>query len=148
MNPDDNDAWDLATLAAQLLRRRNTPAGAVKAALELLDAAKHELAGVQLKAWLGSPEAREEQEKQMADYLAGLKLPYGKGVKIITSQDRRDRALKQFKKFLTAKAEKERAPKEREAWVEAKLSNYEVKSFTGTEAKKLKTEFEKWRQSA
>jgi hypothetical protein len=37
-DPDDNDAWDLATLAAQLLRRRNSPSEAVDAAWELVQA--------------------------------------------------------------------------------------------------------------
>lgn len=147
MNQDDNDAWDLAALAAQLLRRRNSPSGAVDAAWSLFEAAKHKLEGVQLEELAKSPEARADWEKQQAEYRASLKIPYEDGVKIITSQDRRDRALKWLKRFLAAKAQKERAPKEREAWVEAQLSNYKIKGFVGTEAKKLRTEFEQWRQS-
>jgi hypothetical protein len=145
MNPDDNDAWDLATLAAQLLRRRNTESDAVDAACALVQAAKHKLEGIRLEAWAKSPEARADWEKQQTEYLASLKIPYKKAVKLITSQTRLDHARKLFKDFLAAKAEKDRKAGEREAWVEARLVHYGVKDFTGTEAKKLKEEFEQWR---
>ncbi len=147
MNPDDNDAWDLATLAAQVLRRRNSPSEAVDAAWSLFEAAKHKLESVQLEAFVHSPEGQAQSDKEEAERLASLKIAYEKGVKIITSHDRRDRALRWFKRFLAAKAQKERAPKEREAWVEAQLSNYKIKGFTGTEASKLRAEFKQWRQS-
>jgi len=144
LNPDDNDAWDLAALAAQLLRRRNSPSGAVDAAWSLFEAAKHKLEGVQLEKLAKSPETQAQWEKEEAERLDTLKIPYKKGVKLITGVDRWKGdygALDWFKRFLLAKAN----PQQREAWVEAKLANYEVKGFTGTEAKKLKTEFEQWR---
>jgi hypothetical protein len=145
MNPDDNDAWDLATLAAQLLRRRNTESDAVDAAWALVEASKHKLEGIRLQAWAKSPEARADWETQQTEYQASLKIPYKKAMKLITSQVRLDHARKLFKDFLAAKAEKDREAGEREAWVEARLVHYSVKDFTGTEAKKLKEEFEQWR---
>jgi hypothetical protein len=145
LNPDDNDAWELAMLAAQLLRRRNTESDAVDAAWDLVEAAKDKLEGVRLRAQLESPEAQAAWDKQQAEYLDSLKLPYKKAVKLITSQTRLDHARKLFKDFLAAKAEKDRKAEEREAWVEARLVHYGVKDFTGTEAKKLKAEFEQWR---
>jgi len=144
MNPDDNDAWDLASLAAQVLRRRNTPSDAVKAARALIEAAKHELEGIQLEALAKSPEALADWETQQAEYLASLKLPYEKGLKLITRQTRWSYALKWFKEFLKHQGAK-RGEKDVTAYVEARLVHYRVKDFTGTEAKKLKTEFEQWR---
>jgi hypothetical protein len=145
LNPDDNDAWDLAMLAAQLLRRRNTPSDAVDAAWELVEAAKHKLEGIQLEASAKSPEARADWEKQQTEYLASLKIPCKKAMKLITSQTRLDHARKWFKDFLRAKAERDRKAGEREAWVEARLVHYGVKDFTGTETKRLKEEFDQWR---
>jgi hypothetical protein len=145
LNPDDNDAWDLATLAAQLLRRKNTEPDAVDSAWALVEAAKDKLEEIRLRAELESPEAQADWDKQRAEYLASLKLPYEKGVKLITGQTRWSYALKWLKRFLAAKAQKERAPKEREAWVEAQLSNYKIKGFVGTEAKKVRAEFDQWR---
>jgi hypothetical protein len=144
MNPDDNDAWDLATRAAQLLRRRNSPSEAVDAAWSLFEAAKHKLKGVQLEALAKSPEALADREKQQAEYLASLKLPYEKGVKLITGQTRWSYALKWFKQFLEYQGAT-RAEKDVTAYVEARLVHYRVKDLTGTEAKKLRTEFEQWR---
>jgi hypothetical protein len=139
------DAYDLAMLAAHLPCRRNTSSDAVDAAWSLFEAAKHKLLGIQIEALSKSPEARADWEKQQAEYLASLKLPYKKAVKLITSQTRLDHARKLFKDFLAAKAEKDRKAGEREAWVEARLVHYGVKDFTGTEAKKLKEELEQWR---
>jgi hypothetical protein len=141
LNPDDNDAWDLATLAAQLLRRHNTPSDAVDAAWNLVEAAKRKL---EVEAWLESPEARADLEKQQAEYLASLKLPYEKGVKLITGQTRWSYALKWFKQFLEYEGSK-RGEKDATAYVGARLVRYRAKGFTGTEAKKLRTEFEQWR---
>jgi hypothetical protein len=147
MNPDDNDAWDLATLAAQVLRRQSSPSGAVDAAWALYESAKDKLEEVRLRADLESPEAQAAWEKQEAERLASLTIPYQKGVKVTTSKPRWDRALNWFKRFLTAKAKKEQIPKDREAWVEAQLAHYRSKGFTGAEAKKLKEEFTKWRRA-
>lgn len=144
MNPDDNDAWDLATLAAQVLCRRNSPSDAVDAAWELFEKAKHKLEGVQLEALAKSPEAQAEWEKQRAEYLASLKLPYEKGVKLITGQTRWSYALKWFKEFLKYQSAK-RGEKDVTTYVEARLVHYRAKGLTGTEAKKLRTEFEQWR---
>jgi hypothetical protein len=144
LNPDDNDAWDLATLAAQLLRRRNSPSEAVDAAWSLFEAAKQRLEGVQLEALAKSSDALADWEKQQAEYLASLKLPYEKGVKLITDQTRWSYALKWFKEFLKYQGAK-RAEKDVTAYVEARLVHYRVKGLTGTEAKKLKEEFEQWR---
>jgi hypothetical protein len=142
LNPDDNDAWDLAMLAAQLLRRHNTPSDAVDAAWALVEAAKRKL---ETEAFVHSPETQAQWDKEKAERLASLKIPYKKAVKLITSQTRLDHARKAFKDLLSAKAEKDRKAAEREAWVEARLVHYGVKDFTGTEAKKLKEEFEQWR---
>jgi hypothetical protein len=147
MNPDDNDAWDLAMLAAQVLRRRNTPADAVDAAWKLVEAAKHKLEGIRLEAFLHSPETQAALEKEEAERVAGLEIPYEQGVKWITSHSRWSYALNWFKRFLVARAEKERSQKEREAWVEAQLAHYRSKGFTGDEAKKLKEEFTQWRRA-
>jgi hypothetical protein len=72
MNPDDNDAWDLATLAAQVLRRQSSPSGAVDAVWALYESAKDKLEEVRLRADLESPEAQAAWEKQEAERLASL----------------------------------------------------------------------------
>jgi hypothetical protein len=146
LNPDDNEAWDLATLAAQVLRRRNTPSDAVKAARELIEEAKHDLERVRLEAWLKSPEAQAEWQNQKDEHFANTRASYEDGVKYITSQTRLDYAKKQFKEFLAAKAkEREQTPETIEARAEALESYYRQRGFTGTEAQKLKGEFEQWR---
>jgi hypothetical protein len=144
VNPDDNDAWDLATLAAQVLCRQNSPLDAVDAAWALFEAAKDKLEGVRLEALAKSPEAQAAWEAQQAEYLTSLKLPYEKGVKLITGQTRWSYALKWFKEFLKYQGAK-RGEKDVTAYVEARLVHYRAKDFTGTEAKKLRTEFLHWR---
>jgi hypothetical protein len=145
LNSDDNDAWDLATLAAQLLRRRNTESDAVDAAWALVEAAKDKLEEVRLEALAKSPEAQSEWEKQQAERLDSLKIPYEKGVKIITSQTRLDNARKLFKDFLGATRYKDRPPEQREPYVEAWQAKHRSQGFTGTELKKLKGEYDQWR---
>jgi hypothetical protein len=146
LNPDDNDAWDLATLAGQVLRRRNTPTDAVKAAKELIEAAKHDLERVRLEAWLESPEAQAQWQNQRDEHLANTRASYQDGVKYITSQTRLDYAKKQFKEFLATKAkEREQTPETIEARAEIWESHYRQRGFTGTEAQKLKGEFGQWR---
>jgi hypothetical protein len=132
-------------LAAQLVPLHYSPLAAVATALELYEAARLELEGISLRTQLETPEAQAAWEKQRTGYLDSLKIPYKVGAKTITSKKRRDRAHNWFKKLLKAKAEKERAPKECEAWVTAQLSNYEINGFTGTEVIKLRAEFEQWR---
>ena len=139
------DAYDLATLAAQLLRRRNTESDAVDAAWALVEAAKDKLEGIRLEALAKSPEAQAEWEKQQAERLDNLKIPYKKGVKIITSQDRWSNALKQIKEFLGATRYKDRPPEQRELYVEAWQAKHRSQGFTGTELKKLKGEYDQWR---
>jgi hypothetical protein len=145
VNPDDNDAWDLATLAAQLLRRRNTESDAVDAAWALVEAAKEKLEEIRLRAeW---PEEQARLEKQQAEYLDSREIPYDKGVKLITSQSRWSYAQDWFKRFVSAKA-KERGEQTEEgvaAHAGAMLAKYRSRGFTGTEAKKLREEFEQWR---
>ena len=144
--PSNIDAYDLAALAAQLVPRQKNPSGAVDAAWELLEEAENKLEGVRLRAELDTPEAQAGWEKQRAERLESLKIALVPGIKTITSQTRKDYALNWFKQFLAAKAEKERKPQEREAWVKAKLATYEQRGgFTGTDAQKLKEQFEQWR---
>jgi len=146
VNQHDNDAWDLATLAAQLLHRHNTPSDAVDAAWSLIEAAKRKLEGVRLEALLESPDARAELENEEASRLANLHLQYEQGVKSVTSQARWDRALKSFRLFLASKArEKERTDEGITARTEAMLAKYRARGFSGTEANKLRGEFEQWR---
>jgi exonuclease VII large subunit len=136
----------LASLAAQLLPHHNTPSSAVKAALELVEVAKHELEGVRLKGLAKSPDALAEQERDRAEYLASFTVTYTKGVKLITSQTRLDYAKKWFKEFLSVKAkEREQTPETIEARAEIWESHYRQRGFTGTEAQKLKVEFDQWR---
>ena len=139
------DAYDLAMLAAQLMRRQDSPTGAVKTALKLVEAAKDELGVIQLGELVHSPETQAAWGKEEAERLANLKIPYEKGVKIITSQDRRDYALKWIKEFLAAAKYKDRPPGQREPYVEAWQAKYGSQDFTGTEVKKLRDEFEQWR---
>jgi hypothetical protein len=142
----DNDAYDLALLAAQLLSRQNSPVKAIEMASSLLEQAALKLEKVKLEA--KSPEVAAELEKRRAEQLANLAVAYEKGVKIITGADRWSGyygALTWFKRFLATKAKKDRRPEECEAWVEAKLNQYRNKGFTGAEAKKLQAEFEQWR---
>jgi hypothetical protein len=105
-------------------------------------AAKRKLEVIQ---WLESLGAQAEQEKQRAEHLANLNLPYKKGVKLITGQARRSYALKWLKEFLAATKYKEKPPEQREPYMEAWLAKYRSQGFTGTEAKKIRDEFEQWR---
>jgi len=139
------DAYDLAMLAAQLMRRQDSPTGTVKTALKLVEAAKHEPEGIRLEAFAKSPEALADWDKQQSEYLDSLKLPYEKGVKLITGQTRRAYALKWLKEFLAATKYKEKPPEQREPYVEAWLAKYRNQGFTGTEAKKIRDEFDQWR---
>jgi hypothetical protein len=112
LNPDDNDAWDLATLAAQLLRRRNTESDAVDAAWALVEGAKRKL---EIEAFLNSPAMREEQEQQRADNLASLKHnvqpfiehPFKSAYNMVvpSAQD-----VESIKKLFTGEALQERTP--------------------------------------
>jgi hypothetical protein len=139
------DAYELALLAAQLLRRRNTESDAVDAAWALVEAAKDKLEGVRLRAQLESPEAQAAWDKQEAQRLDSLRIPYKEAVKLITSQTRLDYAKKRFKEFLTDKAKvREQTSEGIEARAGAMLIRYRDNGFTGTEAKRLKEEFEQW----
>jgi hypothetical protein len=139
------DAYDLAMLAAQLMRRQDSALRAVKTALELVEAAKHELGVIQLGTFVNSPEAQTQLEQEETQRLATLKITYENGVKIITSQNRWSYALKWIKEFLAATKYKDRPPEQREPYVEAWQAKHRSQGFTGTEAKKLKEEFEQWR---
>jgi hypothetical protein len=142
------DAYDLAMLAADVCRGVQDPDKAIKKAWALLKAGELHLRGIALEAKANSPQAEAEWREQEEKRLAATPLTYEQGVKCITGytgKGRWGRALEQFEKFLAAKAKKERKPEEREAWVEAKLTTYRVKGFTGTEAKKLQEEYRQWR---
>lgn len=142
----DLDALDLAMVAAQTLHC-STPSEAIDAAWELVESAKDKLEGVRLRAELESPEAQAAWDKQQAEHLDSRKIPYKKGVKLITSQTRLDRSEQSLREFLMdkAKARGEQTSDGIEARAEAMLIKYRNKDFTGTEAKKLKAEFDQWR---
>jgi hypothetical protein len=146
----NSNAYDLAALAAQLMCRQSSAKNAVETAWELIEAAKDKLEEVELltpeniAAWCA------EREKERAEYLAKLRIPYEKGVHLITGiEDRwsgQYGALNWFKKFLQWKAAKqEQTPDKTEARAEAWVANYRQKGFTGTEAPKLQDEFKQWR---
>jgi hypothetical protein len=143
-NDPGMDAYDLAMLAAQL-RRQDSATAAVETAWKLFEAAKRKLEGIQLLAAAETADAQGDREEEQAEYLARLKLPYKKGVKLITSQERLNYALKWIKEFLAATKYKDRPPEQREPYVEAWQAKHRSQGFTGTEAKKLKEEFEQWR---
>ena len=142
MNPDDNDAWELAHVAAQI---PGTPSEAVDRAWEIVKAARHKFEGIRLQEGQ-SPESKaawEEWEREKAENLANAKASFKDGIKWITSQTRLDRATEYFKDFLlyNAKARGETTS----ARADAMLSLYSNRGFTGTEARKLKAQWEQWR---
>jgi hypothetical protein len=149
MNMTDIEPYDLAMLAAQLMRRQNSPLTAVETALSLLDQAKLRLDRVRIRALAESPEAHAESERREAQRMAELRIPYEKGVELVTGVDRWSGdygAIAWFKRFLQWKAARqEKTPDAIEVRVEAWLATYRGKGFTGTEAKKLQAEYDQWR---
>jgi len=142
--PDDNDAWELAMLAAQMLHR-DTPSQAIETAWELVESAKREF---EMEEKLRSPETQAEWQREKDEHLAKCKpAAFEDGIKWITSQTRRDRAKESFKEFLLykAKARGEHTSDGIEARVDAMLIQYRERGFTGAEARKLKAEWEQWR---
>lgn len=141
MNPDDNDAWELAHLAAQI---GGPPGKAIDTAWELVKAARLKFEAIRLQEGQ-SPEAKaawEEWEREKAENLANVHASFKQGIKWITSQTRLDRARESFKDFLlyNAKARGETTS----ARADALLVMYRNRGFTGAEARKLKAEWEQW----
>ena len=146
MNPDDNDAWELAHVAAQI---PGTPSEAVDRAWEIVKAARRKFEGIRLQEGQ-SPESKaawEEWEREKVEHLANVHASFEDGIKWITSQTRPDRASKSFKDFLAyeAKARGELTSDGIEARADAMLIQYRNRGFTGTEARKLKAQWEQWR---
>jgi hypothetical protein len=150
--PEDVDAYKLAMLAAQirpgLLHSTKDFREAIKTAWELLKEARFNLRQIDIEKRVKEnlPQLEAESLEQDEKRLAAVKIPYQRGVELITGymgKEHWDRALEWFKKFLVAKAKKEAKT---ETWVGAKLGSYRVQGFTGLQRKNLGEEFREWRE--
>jgi hypothetical protein len=140
---EDVNAYDLATLAAEISPGVQDPHKAIEKAWELLKASELHLRGIYLKALANSPQAEAEQLEQKEKYFASVRLTYDELKRVVTEHLKHyDRADKWFNCFLGAKAKKEG---KNEDWVEAWKLTHRNKTFTGTEAKKLQEEYNQWR---
>lgn len=146
----DDEAYDLALLAAQLMSRQSTPANAIRTALDLLKQAHEALDEAELFAPEKLKELDKEREQQRAEYLANVRLTYEQGVRHITGivgrWDGEYGALNWLKRFLRYKIKSDGSLEpEIEPRVEAHLAKYRTSGFAGTEADKLRTEYERFR---
>jgi len=144
--------YELATLAGRICPELcyQKPSEAITASVKLLEAGELEIKGIEVRARAQAEDDSGAWEKKEEERLANLRIPYEKGVHLITDIEGRWSsdygALNWFKRFLQWKAAKqEQTPAKIEARAEACLANYRLRGFTGTEARKLQDEFGLWR---
>ena len=122
--------YELATLASRIdpERRMKDPSGALKAAVDLLRSAKDVLR-------LAAEEDRrnEQEEEEEAKYYESKCVGWGKGIKEITGEQRRDRATSKFTEFV-----KHESPGD--------LGGYKRDGFTLIEIHQLGIEFAEWKK--
>jgi len=146
----NEDAYDLASLAAQLMVRQSNAGNAIKTALELLEQAREALDEAELFAPEKLAALDTEWKQRRTAHLANARLTYEKGVRYITGivarWDGEYGALNWFKRFVRYKIKSNGCPgTELEPRVEAHLAKYRSNGFTGAEAEKQRTEYEHFR---
>ena len=146
----DDDTYSLASLAAQLMSRQSSPANAIRTALDLLEHAREALGEAELFAPEKLAALDTEWKQRRAAHLANARLTYEKGVRYITGivgrWDGEYGALNWFKRFVLYKIKSNGCPStELEPRVEAHLAKYRSNGFSGTEAEKLRAEYEHFR---
>jgi hypothetical protein len=119
--------YELATLAARIC-----PELCLKSPVEAIGKAKELLSAVTVEDWVSDVRLVAAMKEKMQK----LRRPYKEGIKIITEEDRPDRAEDYFGRFLVFKHGTKKA--------KAMLKAYEEKGFTGTGVAELQKGFAEW----
>jgi hypothetical protein len=120
--------YELATLAARIC-----PELCLKSPVEAIGKAKELLSAVTVEDWVSDARLVAAMKEKMQK----RRCPYKEGIKIITGEDRPDRAEDYFGRFLEYKHSTKKA-------ATAALSVYEAKGFTEAEVVELQKEFVEW----
>lgn len=120
--------YELATLAARIC-----PELCLKSPVEAIGKAKELLSAVTVEDWVSDVRLVAAMKEKMQK----LRRPYKEGIKIITEEDRPDRAEDYFGRFLEYKHSTKKA-------AATALSVYEAKGFTEAEVVELQKEFAEW----
>jgi hypothetical protein len=122
--------YDLATLASRIHSElcANDPKEAIAAAERLLSEARYALARAEAE------EEKHKQESAKYDKWLETRVAWVRGIKDITREHRRDRAIKRFTAFMEHEAPGE------------DLSHYKRDGFTVFEVMLLKHQFRTWRK--
>jgi hypothetical protein len=132
-------AAELATLAARidpgLCQQR--PTEAIKAAIALIEAANKTIDLKRMEREL--EKATEQMDNEQADDPnSPFHFKYQRGVKLITGEKRRERALSRFRAFLGSQ-------EKTKGTIDQLLTEYRQNGFTGGKISHLREEFATWK---
>jgi len=133
--------YQLATLASRIDPERclKDPTGVLRAALDLLRRAEHEV-------WCAMEEDKRDQEwfEEHENFMESTRVDWAKGTREITRERRRERAARKFTEFLKDQAPALRA-KHVPGWP-GNPSDYKRDGFTLAEIDAFELEFAEWKK--